>query len=469
MRIFLLIMLFTWIVSFIMFGIFYFREKEYKAEGLNSHLQIYNAQLLSELKDGTQEGKEYIDYVNKTEPVRFTIMDSVGVVIYDTQGIPSGTDHGNRREIIDAREKGSGYIQSRVSTSDSRQYFYSAMKNDNYIVRVSLPYDLSLAKSLQSETVYLWTILVISILLSVLAFFASRQFGQNISRLRDFATLAENGDSIEQSELDFPNDELGEISRHIINIYKKEKSASKERDDYYSNLLKEEQEKNRIKHQLTNNINHEIKTPIHAIQGCLETILENYDTLSKEQIIDFVEKGNGQVKRLCALMDDISIITRITDAPNQIKTEEVDIISILDEIKAEIETLPNAKQMRINFCLPKALQIRGNKNLIESVFRNLVSNSIIHSGGRDIFIFAEEVNDETYIFSFSDNGIGVSEEHFTRIFERFYRVDDGRSRKLGGTGLGLSIVKNAVHFHGGSIKVQQRSGGGLEFIFTLKK
>ncbi len=461
-------MLFTWIVSFIMFGIFYFREKEYKVEGLNSHLQIYNAQLLSELKDGIDDGMEYIDDVNKTETVRFTIMDSVGVVIYDTQGIASGTDHGNRREIIDAREKGSGYIQSRISTSDSRQYFYSAMKDDNYIVRASLPYDLSLIKSLQSETTYLWTILIISILLTVLAFFASRQFGQNIAKLRDFATLAEKGDSIEQAELDFPNDELGEISKHIINIYKKEKLASKERDDYYSNLIKEEHEKSRIKHQLTNNINHEIKTPVHTIQGCLETILENSSALSKEQIIDFVEKGHGQVKRLCALMDDISMITRITDAPNQIKTEVVDILLILNEIKTEIETLPRAKQMRINFNLPNVLQLRGNRNLIEAIFRNLINNSILHSGGRDIFVSAEEVNNDTYIFSFSDNGIGLSEEHFTRIFERFYRVDDGRSRRMGGTGLGLSIVKNAIHFHGGSIKVQQRNGGGLEFIFTLK-
>lgn len=467
MRLFMLIMIFTWIIAFVLFGIFYYREKEFKAESLDARLQIYNAQLLSALKNGFDEGINYVNYINNNDSVRFTILDTMGVVIFDTHGIPMGTEHLDRREIYKAVEFGHGFTQSRTSTSDNRPYFYSAMKGNNYIVRTSLPYDLTLTRALQNESVYLWTILIISVGLSVLAFFASRQFGQNVARLRDFATQAERGTLTEK--FDFPNDELGEISRHIINIYNKNQLVSKERDKYYENLLSEEKEKARIKHQLTNNINHELKTPVHSIQGCLETIIENKDRLEKEQIMAFVEKSREQIKRLCALMNDISVITRMTDAPAQIMKENLDLVLIVNEIKDEIELLPISQQMRCNIDLPEKMPIQANRSLIESIFKNLINNSLAYSGGRDIFVSLLGEDEKSYTISYSDNGVGVSENHYPRIFERFYRIDEGRSRKMGGTGLGLSIVKNSVLFHGGDIHVQTRKGGGLEFVFTLSK
>lgn len=465
----MLIMVFTWIVAFVLFGIFFYREKEFKAESLNSHLQIYNAQLLTALENGFDAGREYIDYVNNSDSIRFTVLDTAGVVLYDTHGIVPGTDHSNRREIIETKKEGWGYTQSRMSTSDNRPYFYSAMKGGDYIVRASRPYDLTLSEALQNETVYLWTILIISVALSILAFFASRQFGQNVARLRDFATLAEKGELAHVDDFNFPGDELGEISKHIINIYNNTQLIAKERDTYYKNLIDEEQEKTRIKHQLTNNINHELKTPVHAIKGCIETILDNKDSMSREQIISFVEKGGEQVNRLCALLNDISVITRITEAPQQIEKEQVDVISIIDEIKDEINMLPQARQMRLNLDLPRQMPIRANRDLLEAIFRNLVNNSLAYSGGRDIFISLVDETPEQYQLSFADNGVGVAPKHFARLFERFYRVDEGRSRKAGGTGLGLSIVKNSVHFHGGVICVDTRKGGGLEFKFTLSK
>lgn len=466
-RLFMLIMIFTWIVVFVLSGIFYYREKEFKAESLNAKLQIYNAQLLSALKNSFEEGISYVNYINNNDSVRFTILDTAGVVIYDTHGIPRGTEHIDRLEVYKAIEFGHGFTQSRTSTSDNRPYFYSAMKDDNYIVRTSLPYDLTLVQALQNEPVYIWTILIISVALSILAFLASRQFGQNVARLRDFAAQAEKGTLTEN--LDFPNDELGDISKHIINIYNKNQLVSKERDEYYENLLSEEHEKARIKHQLTNNINHELKTPIHSIQGCLETIIENKEQLDKDQIIAFVGKSYEQVKRLCALMNDISIMTRMTDAPAQIMKENLDLILIVTEMKEEIELLPTSRRMRCNVDLPEKMPIQANRSLLESIFKNLIDNSLAYSGGRDIFISLLHEDEKSYMISYSDNGVGVSESHYPRIFERFYRIDEGRSRKMGGTGLGLSIVKNSVLFHGGDIQVQTRKGGGLEFVFSLNK
>lgn len=469
-RLFLMIMVFTWVIAIVMFGIFYFREKEFKAESYDSHLQIYNAQLLYSLRDGMNEGIAYIDSINaNVEPVRFTILDAKGVVIYDTGGEVCGADYSQRNEIKVTIDSGRGFTLRRQSTLNENSYFYSAMKGGEYIVRSSVPYDLPLLKALQGETVYIWTLLIITIALTILAFYASRRFGVNIERLRDFAIKAENGENPDPAVYDFLNDELGEISSHIIHLYNKAQEAVKERDEYYQNLLHEEKEKTRIKHQLTNNINHEIKTPVHAIQGCLETVLSNQERMSKEQILMFVEKSQEQVKRLCALLNDISTITRISDAPEQIAKEDFDINEIMEEVSDEMAMLPVERRMRLNIDVPNEMPIHGNRRLIESIFRNLISNSLAYSGGRDIFIKASISNTDKYQFSFSDNGIGVEDMHLDRIFERFYRVDDGRSRKAGGTGLGLSIVKNAVLFHGGDIHVSHRQGGGLEFIFSLNK
>lgn len=468
-RIFMMIMVFTWIVAFSLFSIFYYREKEFKAESLDSRLQIYNALLLRSLDEGVDSAKSYMDEIVREDSIRFTVLDTTGVVVYDTQGVAPGTDHGNRREIIETKANGSGFTINRKSMSDNRQYFYSAMKGDRYIVRTSIPYDLDVVRALQGESIYLWTVVVVSLVLSIIAFFASRQLGMNIDKLREFAIKAECGEHLETSSYDFSNDELGEISSHIINIYNSGQRAAKERDEYYRNLLQQEQEKTRIKHQLTNNINHEIKTPVHAIQGCLETVMLNKDKMDKGQILEFVEKSHEQVKRLCALMNDISIITRMSEASNQIQKSPMDIVPVLDEIKDEIAMLPQEKQMRMNIDVPPSMKINANSGLIESIFRNLVNNSLAYSGGRDIFIRLVSEDEDSYTFSVADNGVGVDKSHLDKIFERFYRVDEGRSRKMGGTGLGLSIVKNAVIFHGGDISVDTRNGGGLEFTFTLNK
>ena len=128
------------------------------------------------------------------------------------------------------------------------------------------------------------------------------------------------------------------------------------------------------------------------------------------------------------------------------------------------------KQITSEIILPGDPTIHGNYSLLYSIFRNLYDNSIAYAGeGSRITVNCYKEDPKFYYFSFADTGVGVSQEHLNRLFERFYRVDKGRSRKLGGTGLGLAIVKNSVIIHGGTISAKNNQGGGLEFVFTLAK
>ncbi len=232
--------------------------------------------------------------------------------------------------------------------------------------------------------------------------------------------------------------------------------------------LEQEQEKIRIKRQLTNNINHELKTPICSILGYLEMIIGN-ESLDNTTIRSFAQKSYDQAERLRRLMADLSTITRIDEAAVMIEREMVDIRALVEEIVDD--TMPQAENHNIEVVnrVTQSAVIEGNQMLLYSIFRNLIDNGVAYSGGRRLFI--DLVGDDTthYHFLVRDNGIGVESKHLPHLFERFYRVDKGRSRKAGGTGLGLSIVKNAVLFHNGAIVAREARGGGLEFAFSLKK
>ena len=146
---------------------------------------------------------------------------------------------------------------------------------------------------------------------------------------------------------------------------------------------------------------------------------------------------------------------------------QYDLNDLIAEVTADMELKPADQRLRVNIDFPQQVEIVGSPSLLTSIFRNLADNAAAYSGGRDIFIRLLSDTPEECTVSFADNGIGIGEEHLPHIFERFYRVDKGRSRAAGGTGLGLSIVKNAILLHHGKISVENRPTGGLLFTITL--
>ena len=224
----------------------------------------------------------------------------------------------------------------------------------------------------------------------------------------------------------------------------------------------------KMRRELTQNIAHELKTPVASILGYTDTILDNPD-ITDETKMQFVQRTNAQARRLTALLQDISTLNRMDFAPEVLTIERVDVSALVADIIEETKLATETKQMTIFNYLPENICIQGNWSLLYSIFRNLVDNAVNYAGeGTAIEISAEDKG-SYWAFTFRDNGVGVPEEHLPRIFERFYRIDKSRSRTLGGTGLGLAIVKNAVQLHGGQISVINQNGSGLCFNFTLKK
>ena len=394
------------------------REKQYKSDFLSAQLQLYNRNLLYQVDEGLQL-QQYIDSHEKPfEELRITIVSLNGAVVYDNKiSLDSLNNHRYRPEIEEAIKKGSGYHIGRHSESDGRLYFYSATKGERAIVRTAIPYSSDLKELLKADWTFLVLMILLSIFVSILSYFASRRLGRTIEKM---------------------------------------------------NKIRQEQEKNKLKRQLTNNINHELKTPVASIQICLETLLSGVE-LSDEKRVELIERCYVNNARLRNLLNDVSLITRMEDGSQLISKEPVVLNDIIGEIHKELDVVSEGEKMTLHTDFKDIITVCGNLSLIGSIFRNLTENAIAYSGGKNIYITLLANDADSCTISFEDDGRGVDPQKLHRLFERFYRIDKGRSRQIGGTGLGLSIVKHAVQFHGGNITVFNRTGGGLKFVFTLSK
>ncbi len=466
--------LFLWLVgySLLLVGCFvvfqYNREKAFKAEELNARLQLVNARLLDEISrnGGRVDSLRYDEF--PFDYLRVSVIDYDGNVVFDNtlDTLPSYS-HLNREEIAEALNEGTGYTLRRHSESSDNFYFYSARKGDGIIVRSAIPYSVSLHELLSADYGFLWFMAFVTVLMCTIGYAATRKLGRNIQRLNRFAERAERGERIYDME-PFTHDELGDISNHIVRLYARLQKAMADIAREHKAALHEEREKIRIKKQLTNNINHELKTPVASIVVCLETIISRRD-MSADKRDEFVERCYSNALRLRKLLDDVSIITRMDDGGATVIKENVDLSAIIRETLHDFEVRGAGAGVSINLHQPDKLMMNGNAGLLLSIFHNLLDNALSYSGCSSVDINVDGSDEHYVTVSFRDNGCGIPQEHIPHIFERFYRVDKGRSRKAGGTGLGLAIVKNAVALHGGSISVENRVPEGLEFVLTLRK
>ncbi len=224
-----------------------------------------------------------------------------------------------------------------------------------------------------------------------------------------------------------------------------------------------------LKQQLTSNIAHELKTPLASIKGYLETLLHNH-RVPEEKKRYFIEKAYGQAERLTELLNDISLLNNIEDAGELFEIKPVTVRTVINEVIENLASRLEENKINCVIDVDESVRVNGNESLLFSVFQNFMENTIRYAGkGVTVTIRKYHEDEKFCYFSYADNGTGIPEEHLPRIFERFYRIDHGRTRETGGTGLGLSIVKNAIQLHKGEISARNHPKGGLEFLFSLAK
>lgn len=540
------------------------RERNDKTLALEEKLEAYT----DIIQSGLSESQDSIDLtiirLQKLLPkdLRITIINQVGQVLYDNsiEDFTHLTNHKNRPEIAKAQQIGKG-SDIRLSNSNQQKYLYFAKTADNKFIRVALPYNIQLQQILKPDNISLYFMTLFFGIFLYFIHITTKRFGNTIKQLRDYVL---NSDKMNVAQLNFSNDELGEISSKIADNYHQlkesqeaillekqkllqhihvleegicflspdqkvefynglfiqylntisnetssdasiilkddnfkelqhfltqkerpyfEKTISKQgkvfsvranifEDESFEIILSDitKQEKTKqLKQEMTGNIAHELRTPITSIRGYLETVLNS--SLDDEKKQYFIERAFQQTLALSDITQDMTLIAKMEEAPDKFTLSKVNIVQLLQKIKDDTDIQLNERQIEMNWQLPDNLELTGSENLLYSLFKNLTENAIRYAGENieiNISVYNEDA--DFYYFSFYDTGIGIqNENHLNRIFERFFRVNEGRTRDTGGTGLGLSIVKNAVLFHKGKITAKNRKEGGLEFLFSIKK
>lgn len=255
------------------------------------------------------------------------------------------------------------------------------------------------------------------------------------------------------------------LTNDLYTLYRNKIEIIKQHDIEREQAILEEKARLHSKRTLANNLNHEIKTPIGIILGYLDTLINHHDIDEKTRQM-FLKKCLQNTKRLQNMVVNIAVISRLEDGSNNIALEDINIWDIANLAKEDLKfTLSEHNMTFKNDIIPDTF-VRANDMLIYNVLCNLIKNSCFYSHGSDISLKILSQNEKLITFSFSDNGKGVPEESLSKLFNRFYRIEKDKNKKSG-TGIGLSIVQESIKLCGGTVSVNNRPEGGLEYIFTL--
>lgn len=387
---------------------------------------------------------------------RFTIIRFDGTVAADTEDVSTASfdNHLDREEVKEALAGGEG-ISRRYSETLKEQMLYAAIRSGqaDYILRMAVPYT-----GMREYLVLLLPAILLSVLIAVFySSFSADSFAQSITRpLKEISgeMLKVNGDYTDLSFKTYQYPELNIIADTVTKMSENVK-------DYLNQIELEKQ----IRQEFFSNASHELKTPITSVQGYAE-LLESGIIQDEGQKKDFLMRIKKEAINMNHLINDILMISKLETKEAEVIKTDVRLSILLEDVIESLKPLAASRQVLLHTdCKPLGLYANGQQ--MEELFGNLISNAIKYNKpGGEVWVKVTE-EDKNVLIKVKDNGMGIPRESIGRIFERFYRVDKGRSRKQGGTGLGLSIVKHIVNFYHGSITVWSEADVGTEFTVKI--
>lgn len=451
-----------WVIIGITILYFVGHERQRLNYNLESRLTNVNNTVIEAYKRGEdlQATTDFISmFVGHTtlSPIRITVYDDSGLIVADNEASTISI-YDSMGELIPPLQKlwavkGDTIVRTLLYDDERCMISSKASPEGGIHTFAALPYEGAVTDFLKIDPMIWVVVIILGVLSSGLAFLGVRAVSQSVYTLRDFARMISSDKIPEDVEsLHFSNDELGDVSRDLLTLY---------RDKIHA-----EDEKVIHERQIGMNISHELKTPVGIIKGYIDSVLEN--DMPEELKRSFLERAQQNADRLAALINDLSMVMRLQDKDATIECRPVNLNEVVGQIADDITHESLTGKIGFTYTLPPDCYVSAQDTLLTNALLNLIRNAAQHSGGDVVSLRFIREEEGMYLFNFSDNGCGVGEEHLDRLFDLFYRVDKGRSRKNGGTGLGLPIVQKIIKSFGGSIKAENEYGGGLRFVISLK-
>lgn len=433
---------------------YYFMGKELLKQNIGSLMNVIHVIDYSlNYEKNLQEEILRLHEAALDKSIRVTVIAEDGEVYADTDA--SGLEnHLEREEIKEALEKGMGYSTRYSDTLEKWMLYVAAVSGEGKgIIRVSVPYT-GLKEYL--SIIFPMLLLAIAVAFAVAAVIAIR-FTNTVTR--PLNEISEEMQKVQKEELEFhfkhyKYEELNVISHTTTKL-------SKEIREY----IKQVENERRIRQEFFSNASHELKTPITAIKGYAE-LLDNGFVQDEETRNSFVKRILKSTENMITLINDILMISRLETKDAEVTLSMVRMAPMVEEVVESVEPVAAEYQVALHVeCEPVIIEASAKQ--MRELLTNLISNGIKYNQpGGQVWIEVAQASDEL-IIRVKDNGVGISKVDRERIFQRFYRVDKGRSKKSGGTGLGLSIVKHIVEFYDGKVEVYSSLGEGSEFIVSL--
>ena len=387
---------------------------------------------------------------------RITIIDYDGNVLGDSDKDPLSMDlhTGEFRQEIKLAKSTASYGSSvRFSETIQEQMMYLAypynINGQSIIIRSSLSIN-DLNKKINNLYLNLFlALLIISLATLLISYYLSRRLTAPIKNVENISYKYSKGDF---------SSRLNEFS--VVEFNNLAKSLNK--------MASELDKLEGIRKEFVSNVSHELKTPITSIKGYIE-ILE--DMIKDKSQRKYLKIMNTNSDRLNNIIDDLLILSRIENVDNTkgLKFKLAPLSNVIDSVVSECAALIDSKEIEIFVNCSNDILINQNSMMMHQALSNLLNNSIKYSQDKSKIYFIVEDTDSYTSIEVKDEGIGINPKHFERLFERFYRVDESRSRDIGGTGLGLAIVKHIILLHNGTIDVQSKEGYGTSFIIKIQK